>query len=93
MKPRITISTSVEGELEIWLNEAGRDLLVKELQHLSERSDHFHFGPEEFDSEVPVRNRPYQEGDVIIEYGKVMFRPDKWDAEYFPHVLDSSQST
>jgi len=89
MKPRITINTSAEGELEISLNEAGRDLLMRELQHLSESSDHFHFGPEDFGSEVPVRNRPYRKGDKIIEYGKVMFRPDKWDAEYFPHVLDA----
>jgi len=29
MKPRITISKSQDGELEIWLNEAGRDLLVR----------------------------------------------------------------
>jgi hypothetical protein len=46
MKPRITINTTADGELEIWVNEAGRDLLVKELQHLSERSDHFHLHPE-----------------------------------------------
>lgn len=52
MKPRITINTNKEGELELWVNELGRDLLVRELQHLSERSDHFHFGPEELDGEV-----------------------------------------
>ena len=87
MKPRITINSNNDGELEIWLNEAGRDLLVKELKHLSERSDHFHFAPEEFDGEVPVQTRPYREGDQIIGWGKVMFRPDEWDAEHFPHVL------
>ena len=87
MKPRITINSNNDGELEIWLNEAGRDLLVKELQHLSERSDHFHFGREELDGEVPVQTQPYREGDQIIEWGKVMFRPDEWDAEHFPHVL------
>jgi len=87
MKPRITISTSAEGELEIHVNEAGRDLLVRELQHLSERTDHFHFGPEDLDGEVPVQNRPYRDGDRVIEWGKVLFRPDDWDARYFPHVL------
>ena len=91
MKPRITINSNKDGELEIWLNEAGRDLLVKELQHLSERSDHFHFGPEDLDGEVPVQSRPYREGDEIIEWGKVMLRPDKWDAQHFPHVLGGEE--
>jgi hypothetical protein len=88
MKPRITININAEGELEISLNEAGRDLLVRELQQLSHRSDHFHFGPEEYGGEVPVQTRAYGEGDQIIEWGKVMLRPDEWDARYFPHVLD-----
>lgn len=87
MKARITINSNKDGELEIWLNPAGRDLLVKELQHLSERSDHFHFGPEDLDGEVPVQNRAYREGDQIIEWGKVMLRPDEWDEKYYPHVL------
>ena len=91
MRPRITISKSPGGELEIHVNEAGRDLLVKELLHLSEKSDHFHFGPEELESEVPVRNRPYREGDEIIEWGKVLFRPDAWDAQYYPHVMDGPE--
>jgi hypothetical protein len=92
MKPRITINSNKDGQLEIWLNEAGRDLLVKELQHLSERSDHFHLGPEELDGEVPVQTRAYREGDEIIEWGKVMLRPDAWDARYFPHVLGGEKS-
>ena len=87
MKPRITISTNKDGDLEIWINEAGRDLLVRELQRLSEQNDHFHFGPEELDGEVPVQIQPYQEGDRVIEWGKVLYRPDEWDAQYFPHVL------
>jgi hypothetical protein len=87
MKPRITITTTGAGELRIWLNEAGRDLLVEELQHLSEKSDHFHFGPEELDGEVPVQTRAYLESDHVLEWGKVLFRPDRWDAQYFPHVI------
>ncbi len=91
MKPRITISTNKDGELEIWVNEAGRDLLVKELQHLSETSDHFHFGPQELGGEVPVQDRAYREGDRLIEWGKVLFRTDEWDARHFPHVLEADQ--
>ena len=87
MKPRVTINTNSDGELEIWINEEGRDLLVRELRHLSESSDHFHLGPADLDAEVPVQRRPYRDGDKIIELGKVLFRPDAWDAQYFPHVL------
>lgn len=90
MKPRITINTNKGGELEIWLNEAGRDLLVRELQHLSERSDHFHLGLEKFGGEVPVQTLPYREGDKVLEWGKVLYRPDEWDARHFPHVLAAS---
>ena len=86
MKPRITINTNKDGELEIWLNEAGRDLLVAELQRLSDKNDHFHLQPEGF-MEVPVQSVPYREGDRLLEWGKVLFRPDAWDAKYFPHVL------
>ena len=66
-------------------------MLVKELQHLSERSDHFHFGPEDLDGEVPVQNRAYRESDQIIEWGKVMLRPDEWDQKYYPHVLGDAE--
>jgi hypothetical protein len=87
MKPRITFNTTKDGELEIWVNEAGRDLLVKELQTLSERSDHFHFGAWE-GAEVETSLCPYQPTDKIIWSGTVLFRPDAWDLQYFPHVLE-----
>ena len=87
MKPRITITRSPGGELEDWVNEAGRDLLIHELQRLSERSDHFHLGPEAEDGEVPLQTTPYCDGDEVIERAKVMLRTDAWDAEYFPHVM------
>jgi hypothetical protein len=90
MKPRITISRSKDGEFEIYLNPAGRDLLVRELQHLSENSDHFHFMPDDMDGEVPARSRAYREGDEVMQWGKVLFRPDEWDARYYPHVLDEA---
>ncbi len=92
MKPRITINADSDGELEIWLNPAGRDLLVRELQHLSEKSDHFHFGPSEFGGEVSVQSRAYRDGDNVIQWGKVLFRPDEWDARHFPHVVDETKS-
>jgi hypothetical protein len=89
MKPRITINTTADGLLEIWLNEAGRDLLVKELMHLNEASEHFHFGPAGM-AEVGLAMRPYRPEDTVLEYGKVLFRTDEWDATYFPHVLPSA---
>ncbi len=92
MKPRITLSTNKDGELEIWLNEAGRDLLVKELAGLNTKNDHFHFGPEEFDGEVPTQSRAYRESDQLLEWGKVLFRPDEWDQKYFPHLFNADYS-
>lgn len=85
--PRITFSRTQDGFLQIWLNPEGRDLLVSQLKGLSELSDHFHIMPEDMGPELPARNRPYEEGDEVIEWGKVMFRPDEWDREHFPHVL------
>ena len=87
MKPRITLNRNSSGELEIWINPSGRDLLVKELKSLSASSDHFHLGAEDYESEVPLQVVPYRDGDVIIESAKVMFRLDEWDDEYFPHVM------
>ena len=83
MKPRITVGLSETEEIEIWVNEAGRDLLVKELLALSTKNDHFHFNPEE----VPLSSIPYRASDRLFEYGKVMFRPDDWDSKYYPHVM------
>lgn len=92
MKPRITIEVNSDGELEILINELGRDLLVDELKRLSETSDHFHLGPEEYGGEVPTQRRAYSEGDKVIEWAKVLYRPDAWDAEHFPHVLTIDES-
>jgi hypothetical protein len=90
MKPRITINTNKSGELEIWINETGRDLLVKELQGLNRSNDHFHLQPEGF-QEVPIQSKAYREGDQLLEWGKVLFRPDEWDREYFPHVFEENE--
>lgn len=61
-KPRITISTGPTGFLEVCVNEAGRDLLVKELQGLSEQWDHFHLDPEGLEMDVPTQSIPYTDG-------------------------------
>jgi hypothetical protein len=86
MAARITLNLTVDGNLEIWLNPEGRDILVKELQRLSERNDHFHFGPG-LSGEVEVSSRTYRSDDKLLEYGKVLLRPDTWDAEHYPHVV------
>ena len=87
MKPRITMNTDADGVLEIWLNEQGRDLLVRELQALSEKSDHFHLGS--FGgADVQVKDRAYRPTDTVLHAGKVLFRTDEWDRRYFPHVIE-----
>jgi hypothetical protein len=86
MKPRITFNVTTDGEFELWLNEQGRDLLMHELQNLSEESDHFHFGTWE-GAEVQVQATPYRPTDTVLEYGKIYFRTDAWDEKYFPHVI------
>jgi hypothetical protein len=91
VKARITLNLTVGGELEIWLNEEGRDLLVRKLQALGETNDHFHLAPSGM-GEVEVSKRPYQPTDRVIEWGKVLFRTDEWDRRYFPHVLDEDAS-
>ena len=87
MPARITMNLNASGEFELWLNPEGRDALVKKLQGLSETSDHFHLGPPSV-SEVEVSVRPYRSDDQLLTWGKILFRTDAWDAEYFPHVLD-----
>jgi hypothetical protein len=69
------------------LNEAGRDRLVRELQRLDTKNDHFHLDPDGM-IDVQLSKQPYHEGDQVFEWGKVMFRPDEWDALHFPHVFE-----
>jgi len=63
MAARITVNLNAKGEFEIWLNPEGRDVLVKELQGLSETNDHFHLGPRPIGE---VRRR-YQSDDQLLE--------------------------
>jgi hypothetical protein len=93
MGARITASMTADGELELYLNEEGRDMLVNELQHLAKTSgnDHFHLGAFE-GAEVEMRTVPYRSSDTLIWSAKVMLRPDDWDAQHFPHVLEPPPS-
>jgi hypothetical protein len=89
---RITMSRNERGEVELWLNPAGRDLLVQQLQSLSANNEHFHLGPSGEVPGVPLETRPYQEGDQVFEWGKVLFRLDEWDTEHFPHVMEEGRA-
>lgn len=93
MKPRVTVSLQPDGAFEIWVNEAGRELLIRELQGLSEGWDHFHL--DHYDeveiadaTDIPLSAVPYNPTDRVLLNGKVLFRPDEWDREHFPHVLE-----
>jgi hypothetical protein len=87
VKPRITISVTAGGELEIFLNEQGRDLLVQKLLALNEVDEHFHFAPSD-QGELEVSTRAYDPADTVMTYGKVLFRKDEWDRVYFSHVFN-----
>jgi hypothetical protein len=65
MAARITVNLNAKGEFEIWLNPEGRDVLVKELQGLSETNDHFHLGPRPV-GEVQVSGRHLIEGRQVV---------------------------
>ncbi|MEQ1493512.1 MAG: hypothetical protein ABL932_23500 [Terricaulis sp.] len=95
MKPRVTVCTRADGTFEILLNEAGRDLMVKELQRLDRSWDHFHLDyyvdPDIADgTDVVLSSIPYRDDDTVLENGKVLLRPDDWDQQYFPHVVGSA---
>ena len=90
MSARITVNINAGGVFEIWMNEEGRDLLVRELQGLSEKNDHLHLMPKLTPKpmgDIELSSRAYRSDDKILEWGKVLFRPDAWDREYFPHVM------
>ena len=87
MASRVTMNTTPDGELEIWLNEEGRDRLIRELMALNEQSDHFHLASFE-GAEVTLNVRACRPTDTVLHIGKVMFRPDEWDRSHFPHVME-----
>jgi hypothetical protein len=85
--PRITMSLTVGGELEIHLNDEGRSLLIQKLQTLSERNDHFHLAAW-YDAEVGLGKTTYRPNDKIVDAAKILLRTDEWDRQHYPHVLD-----
>jgi len=89
MKSRITLSMTEDGLLEIWMNREGRDELVRQLTMLDERDEHLHLEAGEL-GDIEVSTVPYRPTDKIIESGKIMFRTDEWDRQYFPHVIERS---
>jgi hypothetical protein len=92
-KPRITVGVTKDdkgepAEVYFYFNPEGRDLLVSELTHLSEKSDHFHMHPAEWEMEVPLEMRAYVPAEeTAVSHVKLMFRTDEWDEKYFPHVM------
>ena len=94
MDSRITITKGKDGRVDIWLNEAGRDRLVRALQMLSETDDHIHLGSADFPhTELPLQTVAYREGDDVLSWGKILFRLDAWDAKHFPHVLEAREAS
>jgi hypothetical protein len=92
MRARITVSVRPDGYFEIYVNEAGRELLIKELEGLNQRRDHFHL--DHYDdadiadaTDVALSPIPYRADDRVLLNGRVLFRLDEWDVKYFPHVM------
>ena len=95
MKARVTFTVQPDGSFDIWLNEAGRELLINELRGLSQTWDHFHL--DHYDdadiadaTEVTLSAIPYRLEDRVLLNGKVLLRPDDWDLKHFPHVMVES---
>lgn len=75
MGPRITVNLTADGEFQIWPNAEGRDLLVRELQRLNEKDEHFHLMPKGMTGHVPTSSRPYGPSDKVLEWAKSFFEP------------------
>jgi hypothetical protein len=90
VKPRITMNMTAEGEFEIWVNEAGRDLRVTELQALCEKNDHFHLGAFDGTIGLQMQQLTYRPTDTLVDTAKVLFRTEGWDRGYFPRVLGNT---
>lgn len=77
MGPRVTVSVKPDGSFEVAMNEAGRDLLLRELSGLSREWDHFHLDcwedPEIADAtDVPLSDRAYRPEDRVLTSGKIL---------------------
>lgn len=93
-RPRVTVCIGDDGGFEILLNDMGRQVLIEALQRLDRGSDHLHLDYYEDPdianaTDIKLANVPYNDGDRVLEHGKILFRPDDWDQAYFPHVMPS----
>jgi len=97
-KPRITVALAGGGdgappEVRLYLNPEGRDLLVRELNRLDARWDHLHLQPAEWTVGLPLQTIAYDpEAEETTDAVKIMLRPDEWDEEHFPHVLEAGKA-
>jgi hypothetical protein len=97
-KPRITVAYTKgddgrPDEVLFYMNPEGRDLIVAELKRLDERWDHLHMQPEEWTVDLPLQMKAYVPGhEEPISAVKMMLRPDAWDRDHFPHVLEENKS-
>ena len=85
--PRLTVSRSRAGELQLFLNVEARDRLISALQSLSPTRDHFHLQSVEDNDLLQLSTTPYVDGDEVFSAVKVLLRLDEWDKKYFPHVM------
>jgi hypothetical protein len=93
-KPRITVTLAAGGDdqppqVRLYLNPEGRDLLVRELNRLDEQWDHLHLQNTKWTVELPLQMIAYEPAmEDVADDVQIMLRPDKWDADHFPHVLE-----
>lgn len=93
-KPRITCVVTSNQEVFFYLNPEGRDLLVKELLRLDEQWEHLHIQPEEWTVDLPLQAKAYApDQETAVHHVKIMYRPDAWDEEYFPHVMKEGDAS
>jgi len=85
--PRLTISRSNAGEVQVLMNPEARDRLIQLLQKLSPSNDHFHLQAVEDNNLLQLSEIPYREDDEVFSAVKVLLRLDEWDRKYFPHVM------
>lgn len=97
-RPRLTITVKKSrdgspGEVALYLNPEARAEFIRQLQALDETDDHFHMMVSDWgDADVALDMTPYTDAEHLIQSAKVMLRYDSWDAEYFPHVMQSSST-
>ena len=91
---RITVEVSTDAESKpsevlLYLNESGLEALIRELQALSKSNDHFHcFAREWGEPDDVLCVKPYSASGITVGHLKVLFRPDDWDQEYYPHLFE-----